>query len=189
MRTIAARASLVAIALLAPAAALAQRGYTIGVTGFTGGSWQPSGVEAGLVRSAGGASGREVGAMLRLGGFVQDQAVLIGGSQGFFVQLLGMYRQPITTLAMVGSDRNPSYVRLIGVIEGGPSGDINPPAPQTRNYHVSIAALLGFSFGDARLVDEGFSVLAGPAQFVGGTSTLHAQVSLRFQAPLVIVKK
>lgn len=172
------------LALLVPSALAAQqRGYTVGVTGFTGGSWQPSGIEIGLLRAVGGTPGQSVGAMLRVGGFVQDQAVLVGGSTGFFTSVVGIYRRPLVTFAAVGQENDLSYARLIGVLEAGVSKDFNSPLPQ-GNVRGTGAALLGVSFGGGGRLDESFAVLAGPAWFVGDATSTHAQVTLRFQSPL-----
>lgn len=172
------------LAILVPSVLAAQQsGYTFGVTGFTGGDWQPSGVEIGLIRAVGRAPGQSVALMLRVGSFVQDQAVLVGGSTGFFTSVVGAFRRPIATLATVGSERNPAYVRLVCVAELGVSKDFNSPLPQGA-LRSTAAALFGFSFGSPGRIDESFAILAGPALFVGDASSSHAQVTMRFQSPL-----
>jgi hypothetical protein len=175
---------LVMLALLLPSTLAAQqRGYTVGVTGFTGGAWQPSGVEVGLLRSLGSTPGQTFGVLLRVGGFVQDQAVLVGGSTGFFTSVVGVVRRPLATIAAVGSDRDLSYARLVGVLELGLSKDFNSPLPQ-GDLRGTGAVLLGISFGGGGRLDENFAILAGPAWFVGDASSTHAQVTLRFQSPV-----
>ena len=172
------------LALLIPSALAAQqRGFTVGVTGFTGGDWQPSGVEIGLLRAVGGTPGQSLGAMLCVGGFVQDQAVLVGGSTGFFMSVVGTFRRPLVTLASVGQETNLSYARLVGVLELGVSKDFNSPLPQ-GNVRGTGAALLGLSFGGDGRLDESFAILAGPAWFVGDATNTHAQVTMRFQSAL-----
>lgn len=172
------------IACLLPSALAAQqRGFTVGVTGFTGGNWQPSGVEVGTLRAVGAAPGQSVALMLRLGSFVQDQAVLIGGTTGFFVSVVGAYRRPLLTIAAMGSERDLSYARLAGVLELGVAKDFNSPLPQ-GNVRGTGAALVGFSFGGSGRIDENFAILGGPAWFVGDASSMHAQFTMRFQSPL-----
>lgn len=172
------------LALFVPSVLAAQQsGYTVGVTGFTGGDWQPSGVEIGLMRAVGAAPGQAAALMLRVGSFVQDQAVLVGGSTGFFTSVLGAFRRPIATLAIVGSERHPAYLRLLAVAELGASKDFNSPLPQ-GGFRGTAALLFGFSFGSAGRIDESFALLAGPALFVGDASSSHAQVTMRFQSPL-----
>ncbi|MEK6610214.1 MAG: hypothetical protein AABZ35_04770 [Gemmatimonadota bacterium] len=172
------------IACLLPSALAAQqRGFTVGVTGFTGGNWQPSGIEVGTLRAVGAAPGQSVALMLRLGGFVQDQAVLVGGSTGFFMWVIGAYRRPIVTIAAMGSERALSYARLVGVLELGISKDFNSPLPQGAARGTG-AVLFGISFGGGGRIDENFAILAGPALFVGDASSAHAQVTMRFQSPL-----
>ena len=181
---------LAALLLIAPALLAAQeprdsvmpparRGLVAGVTGFTGGTWQPSGLEIGVLRSLGTA--RYVSAMVRLGSFVQDQAVLIGGSQGFFVTALLGVRRPVANLAMVGTDRDPSWVRLVAAPELGVSAGIDSPLPE-GGYWGTGALLFGLSFGGDQRIDENFAILAGPAVFAGKAgANLHVQVSLRYQ--------
>lgn len=166
-----------------PAQAAAGHVYSIGITGFTGGAWQPSGLDIGVVRAWGGTPGQTMALILRLGSFVQDQAVVVGGSQGFFAALLGEARRPLASLATVGSERNPASVRLLGAVEVGASANANSPLPQ-GDWHVSGALLVGFSYGRPGRLDETFAVLAGPAYFLGRAATYHSQVTLRFQASL-----
>jgi hypothetical protein len=163
-------------------AAAASRGFAIGVTGFTGGNWQPPGVDLALLRPVGAPTGHGVMSLgVRLGSFVQDQAVLIGGSKGFFVTALLGVRRPIANLAMVGTDRDPSWVRLVAAPELGVSAGIDSPLPE-GGYWGTGALLFGLSFGGDQRIDENFAILAGPAVFAGkGGANLHLQVSLRYQ--------
>jgi hypothetical protein len=139
-------------------------------------------VDLGLVRAA-GRPGAAVGLLLRLGSFVQDQAVLVGGTQGFFAALFGVYRRPLADLAEVGTVRNPSYVRLVAVAELGGSLNFNSPLPQ-GGAHGEAALLLGLSLGGPGRIDDSFALLVGPAWFAGDRTTTHAQVSLRYQSSL-----
>ena len=160
-----------------------ERGYTVGVTGYTGGDWQPSAVEIGLMRAVGGTPGQTAAVMLRLGSFVQDQAVLVGGTTGFFTSVVGVYRRPILTIAAMGSERALSYARMVGVLELGASKDFNSPLPQ-GGVRGTGALLIGFSFGGGGRIEESFAILGGPAIFVGDSSSTHAQFTMRFQSPL-----
>ena len=174
--------SLLAAQELPTYAAPGRRGFSIGVTGFTGGSWQPSGVDVAVLRPFGAPASHGVVSLgARLGSFVQDQAVLIGGSQGFFVTALLGVRRPVANLAMVGTDRDPSWVRLVAAPELGVSAGINSPLPE-GSYWGTGALLLGLSFGGDQRIDENFAILAGPAVFAGKAgANLHVQVSLRYQ--------
>lgn len=162
--------------------ARAGRGFSIGVTGFTGGSWQPSGVDVAVLRPFGAPASHGVVSLgARLGSFVQDQAVLIGGSQGFFVTVLLGARRPVANLAMVGTDRDPNWVRLVAAPELGVSAGIDSPLPE-GGYWGTGALLFGLSFGGDQRIDENFAILAGPAVFAGKAgANLHLQVSLRYQ--------
>jgi hypothetical protein len=166
-----------------PATAAAPRGFAIGVTGFTGGNCQPSGVDLALLRPVGSPPGHGVMSLgVRLGSFVQDQAVLVGGSKGFFVTALLGVSRPIANLAMVGTEQDPNWVRLVAAPEVGVSAGADSPLPE-GSYWGTGALLLGLSFGDDQRIDQNFAILAGPAVFAGKDGAhLHLQVTLRYHA-------
>jgi hypothetical protein len=174
--------SIVAAQELPTYAAPASRGFAIGVTGFTGGNWQPSGVDVALLRPLGAPASHGVVSLgVRLGSFVQDQAVLIGGSKGFFITALLGVRRPIANLAMVGTERDPNWVRLVAAPELGVSAGIDSPLPE-GGYWGTGALLFGLSFGGDQRIDENFAILVGPAGFAGKDgANLHLQVTLRYQ--------
>lgn len=165
--------------------ALAQprRGWTIGVTGYTGGTWQPSGVDAGLVRKVGERPGRTVAMTMRVGSFTQDQAVLVGRTRGFFAALLGQYRFPLVRLLELGTpERVTGAVRLMGLLETGVSVNFNSPLPQ-GNYHGLGAVMLGAGVGGDEGVDDSFGFFVGATGlFGGGVSSTHFTASLRYQS-------
>jgi hypothetical protein len=160
-------------------------GLTIGVTGFTGGLWQPSGFEIGLVRGLGGGPARSVYAVVRLGSFSQDQAVMFSNTTGFFSALLVGVRVPLATLAAVGAEGEPSqYVRFVGVLEAGGEANARSPLPQGSFMGV-VAPLVGLSFGGGEgSVDQNFALLVGPSWWIGSATDAHFQLSLRYQIPL-----
>lgn len=185
-RLLAALLLLVPVALAAqdepPAAPVREGGGLMaGVTGFSGGTWQPSGFEVGLLRPLGRDRAAALWGAVRLGSFVQDQAVVYGSTTGFFTALLGGARVPLFLLAEVGTGENPSTVRIIGSVEAGAEANFNSPMPQ-GDYMGIGAALVGLSFGggDGR-IEQGFAILVGPALFVGRTTSTVLQVSLRYQ--------
>lgn len=160
----------------------ARSAWVGGVTTFTRGDYQPSGVEFGYgVRT----HGLPVGAVtigVRAGSFVQNQAVLIGRTQGFFTAAVGSLRFPLTNVAAVGNENDLSYLKLEFLLEGAAALNFNTPMPQGRTSAV-VAPLLVITFGGRGVLDQGFSIVAGPAYFVGAVSEWHTQVSLRFQNP------
>lgn len=159
----------------------ATKGYQFGVTSYTG-AWVPSALEAGLTfRTKGPFS--TIGVGLRLGSFIQNNAVLFGRTQGFFIGLLGTARLPVTDLLMMGSERNPTFVRLEGVLDASATWNISNPMPQ-GGFGVLAAPLLGISIGGRGPMDQNFLVAAGPAWFSPKASEWHVQVSLRFASPL-----
>jgi hypothetical protein len=160
----------------------ATHGYQLGVTSYTGG-WVPSALELGILFRTRGVPFSAVGLGLRLGSFIQNNAVLFGRTQGFFIGLTGTARLPLANLWMVGSDRNPTFVRIEGVLDGSASWNINNPMPQ-GSAGLLAAPLLGVSIGGRGPMDPTFLVAAGPAWFGPRNSAWHAQVSLRFSAPV-----
>jgi hypothetical protein len=161
----------------------ATMGYQFGVTTFAGGTWQPSGVEAELLFRTKGLPFSAVGVGLRLGSFTQNSAVLIGGTQGFFASLVANVRVPLAKLWMVGSDRNPTFVRIEAMPEGVASLNANSPMAQGSMSLIG-SLLLGVSIGGRGPMDQTFLLLAGPAWFGPKDSEWHAQVSMRFTAPI-----
>jgi hypothetical protein len=158
------------------------RGVLIGVSGFTGGDWQPSGIDLGLIRGLGRGQGQSVSLAVRLGSFVQDDAVLYGRTTGFFLGAILGLRAPIATIADVGTGPNPSAIRFVGVLEAGGWKNFNSPLPQ-GGVMGSVAPLVGISFSSgAGRIDRGFAILVGPAWFIGKVNSGHVQLSLRYQS-------
>jgi len=160
----------------------ATHGFQFGITSYTGG-WVPSALEGAIIFRTKGIPFSTVSLGLRLGSFIQNNAVLFGRTQGFFAGALGMARLPITDLWLVGSDRNPTIVRIEGVLDGSVSWNINNPMPQ-GGFGLMAAPLLGISVGGRVPMDQTFFLLLGPAWFGPKSSEWHMQVSLRFAAPL-----
>jgi hypothetical protein len=159
----------------------ATRGFQFGVTSYTGG-WVPSALEAGLNFRTGGPFST-VGLAVRLGSFIQNNAVLFGRTQGFFVGLMGTARRPVADLWMVGSENNPTFVRVEGILDASATWNINNPMPQ-GGFGVLVAPLLGISIGGRGAMNQNFLLAAGPAWFGPKASEWHVQVSLRFASPL-----
>lgn len=160
----------------------ATRGYQFGVTTFGGGTWQPSGIDAGMLFRGSGPFAT-FGLGIRAGNFIQNQAVLFGGSQGFFLGAAANARLPLVTLFKVGLERYPTLVRLELVPEVVGEWNVNSPMLQGR-FSVIASSLLGFSIGAKGPMDQTFLVLVGPAWFGPSPGEWHAQVSLRFTSPL-----
>jgi len=160
----------------------ARSAWVFGVTTFTGGDYQPSGVDAALAFRTSGLPFKAVGIGLRLGSFMQNQAVAIGRSLGYFAAAVANLRRPLVTLATVGSEDNPTYLKLELILEGVASLAANSPMPQGAVSGI-IAPLLAISIGSSGVLDQGQSLVFGPAWFVGEKAEWHLQVGLRFQMP------
>ena len=158
----------------------ARRAYTIGILSYTGGTWQPSGVEGGVLWRLGEHASTSVGVTLALGSFVQSQAVLFGQSQGFFVTLGGTIRQPIVNIADVGSERNPATLKLEASAEVAGTSDIHTPLPQGP-WGGRAAALFGLAFGGSDPLGQSVGLYFGPAALLGRTTTVHGEIVFRLQ--------
>lgn len=161
----------------------AKRAYSIGILGYTGGTWQPSGLEVAILWRLGEHAPTSMGATLSLGSFVQDQAVLLSQSQGFFVALGATIRQPVVEIASVGSERNPGSVRLEASADLAGSADIHSPLPQGA-WSARAAVLLGFTFGGADPLGQSVGIYFGPAALLGRTTSIHGEFVLRFRVPM-----
>ena len=108
----------------------ATRGFQAGMTTYSGGNYQPSGVDVGLLWRTHGLPVSTVSLGLRAGSFIQNQAVLLGSTRGFFTALVGSARLPVATLWMVGSERNPTMVRFEAVFDAAASLNFGNPMAQ-----------------------------------------------------------
>ncbi len=163
---------------------VARRGWVFGITGLTGSTYNPTGVEAGLVWALGSAPARNLYVGMHFGGYTSETSGLTGGTRGWFLGPILGYRQNLVTLLSVGNnERDLDYALLTGQIEL--SGNLDHDTPTPDAAHGTAAFLFGLTYSDGRPVDEAFALLLGPALFIGGNSTdLRMQVSLRFQSPM-----
>ena len=158
------------------------RAYSIGIVGYSGGDWQPSGVELALLWRLGRLQ-TAAGPWLALGSFTQAQAIYFGRSRGFFTAVGLTVRQPIATLLEMGSERSPAYVRLETTLDGGWSRDFDSPLPQGR-WDFRAAFLGGISIGSRSALGQSFSILFGPSVLTGRfATTTHGQFVLRVRLP------
>jgi len=156
--------------------------WLIGVTTYSRGDYQPSGVDLGFGVRTDGLPMNGVSFGVRLGSFVQNQAVLIGRTQGFFVAAAGGVRRHLLDLVALGNEDNLSYLKLEFVLEGAAAVNFNNPMPQ-GSFGGIVAPLLGLTFGGRGVFDTGFSIVFGPAYFVGDASEWHTQVGIRVITP------
>jgi hypothetical protein len=160
----------------------ARSAWVFGVTTFTRGDYQPSGVDATLAFRTQGMPFKAVAIGLRLGSFMQNQAVLIGRTKGYYAAVVANVRRPLVTLATVGSEDYPTYLKLELILEGVASLATNSPMPQGDVSGI-LAPLLAVSFGNRGVLDQGLSLVFGPAWFVGKATEWHPQLGFRFQLP------
>ena len=160
----------------------ATRAYGIGVVGYTGGTWQPSGLEFALLWRLGHLP-TAVGAQLTVGTFVQNQAVLFGTTRGFFTSLGLTVRQPLVDLASLGGEHSTTALKLelAGDLSG--SANLDSPLPQGR-WGAQAALLLGFAFGSADPLGQSVGLYFGPAALLGSRTTTLGEFAFRMRLPL-----
>ena len=162
----------------------ARRAYALGVLGYTGGTWQPSGIEFAALWRVGRTSGLSAGPTVALGSFVQDQAVLLGRSRGFFAAFGLTARDALLDLIAVGSERSPAEIRLEVTADVAWSADFDSPLPQGK-WDLRAALLPGITFGSEDALGNSIGVFYGPAALVGRSSTTtHGEFVLRFRMPI-----
>ena len=192
------------VAMFVPSALLAQRGpfdrprpfdedssgatgpsraYSLGMVAYTGGQWQPSGLEFAMLWRLGGAhSSTAIGPWIALGSFTQANDIAFGSSRGFFTALGVSLRQPIVSLLEMGTERSPSLVRLETALEAGWSKDFDSPLAQgPSDFRAGVLA--GISLGSRMPLGASFSLMYGPSVFMGRTTTTHGQFVLRVRLP------
>lgn len=162
----------------------AGRAYSVGIVGYTGGTWQPSGLELAALWRLGRTSRLSAGASLSLGTFVQDQSVLLGRSRGFFAALGLTARGALLDLLSVGSERSPAEIRLEVAADLAWSADFDSPLPQGK-WDLRAALLPGITFGSQDALGNSIGIFYGPSALVGrSTTTTHGEFVLRFRMPI-----
>jgi hypothetical protein len=162
----------------------ARRAYTVGILGYTGGAWQPSGLEFAALWRLGRTSRFSAGGTLALGTFVQDQSVLLGRSRGFFAALGLTMRHALIDLLSVGSERSPAEIRLEVAADLAWSADFDSPLPQGK-WDLRAALLPGITFGSGDALGNSIGIFYGPSALVGrSTTTTHGEFVLRFRMPV-----
>jgi hypothetical protein len=162
----------------------ASRAYSIGILSYTGGAWQPSGLEVSLLWRLSQRATTSVGATISLGSFVQDNAVLLGQSQGFFITLGATVRQPLLNILSVGSERAPGWVKLESSLDVAGTADIHSPLAQGP-WGGRAAAMLGIAFGSADPLGQSVGIFFGPAVLLGRVTATHGEVAFRLRVPLM----
>ena len=161
-----------------------RRAYSLGILGYTGGTWQPSGLEFAMLWRPGEHASTSAGASIAVGSFVQDQAVLFGQSQGFFVTLGATLRQPLVDIASVGSERYPASLKLEASADLVGAADMHTPLPQgPRGARADV--LLGIAFGGSDPLSQSVGLFFGPAVLLGKTATTHGMIAFRLRFPLM----
>ena len=158
----------------------AQSAYTVGLAATLGDSWQIEGVDIGLVRPLRLGPVRRWTAVARVGSFV-DQASFFGGQRGVLGGIALGVRTGSVTVAEVGTD--PDFTRITFDVTVEASGYVaaNSPLPHGSSW-VAASVLPSVRIGGPAATQ--FTVLLGPAWFLGHASEVRVFLGLRAEVPL-----
>jgi hypothetical protein len=92
-------------------------------------------------------------------------------------------RQPLLTLAELGSERNPALIRVETAADLGWSADFNSPLPQGK-WDARAALLAGISFGSEDPMGQSVFIMFGPSALMGRVISTHGEFVLRFRMPV-----
>jgi len=158
----------------------AQSALALGLAFTVGGGWQIQGADIGLARRLGFGPIRGATLAARFGEF-SDQGAVIGGAQGFVAGAVFDLRTGAISVAEMGDEASPSYISLDLTFETAGYVASSSPLPQGGRW-VSAAVLPELRFGSAN--GSHYSLLLGPAAFLGHTTDVRAFLGFRFEAPL-----
>ena len=171
------------VALSTPLAAQARGGggtWSVGLAATLGSGWQIEGADVGVARRIGAGPVRALGVAGRFGSFINEGAI-IGGAQGFVAALALSARSGRVDLAQMGPENNPTTFGLDLTVELAGYAGTKSPLPQGGRW-AAVSVLPGLRFGNP---DGGqWSLVVGPAAFLGHPTDVHAFLGIRFEAPL-----
>jgi len=159
---------------------LAAQSAALGLAGTLGGSWQIEAVDIGYMRAVHAGPFKSVSVGARLGGFI-DEGAIVGGSQGFVAGFILATRTGLIHLADVGNESTAAPVGLDLTLEAVGYGGVNSPLPQGAGW-AAVSVMPGIRFGDGP--GARYSLVLGPTVFFGKVTNVHAFVGLRFEIPL-----
>ena len=157
-----------------------QSAFTVGLAATLGDGWQIEGVDAGVVRPLGLGPLRHWTAVGRIGSFI-DQASFIGGQRGVLGGLALGARTGNMTLAEVGTDPDFTRVTFNVTIEAAGYLAANSPLPHGSRW-VTASVLPAIRIGDPATTQ--FTIMLGPAWFLGHDAEVRVFLGLRAELPL-----
>lgn len=145
-----------------------------------GGVWQIEALEFGFAPAFGLGPIRSAAVSVRAGWFA-DQAVLIRGTRGFVSGLALALRSGQLPVAQVGDDITPTTIAVDLSLEGAGYLAARSPLPEGKRW-VSLALLPALRVGQAEGAQ--FTLVLGPAFFMGDRQHTHTFVAARGEIPL-----
>lgn len=185
------RRSIVTMTMLTGLACLSTRlagqsgGWTAGLGGTLGTSWQVEAADVGYAHVAHAGPVAIVALTARLGSFIDENAIL-GGARGFvFGATLGV-RTSMWQLAELGPESNTSAFGADLTLEATGYVGTNSPLPVGSPWG-AVSLLPGLRFGTP---DGGqLGLLIGPTVFFGTVTQVRPLLGLRFETALARDKR
>lgn len=155
-------------------------GWTAGLGGTLGSSWQVEAADVGYARVVRAGPVSIVSLTARVGSFIDENAIL-GGTRGFVLGATLGARTPMAHLAALGPDSAANQLGLDLTVEATGYAGSHSPLPVGSPWG-ALALLPGLRFGTP---DGGqFGLLIGPTVFFGTVTQVRPLLGLRFEAPL-----
>lgn len=169
------------VGLLALSTSLAaQSAFTVGLAATLGEGWQLEGADVGLIRPLRAGPVRKWSAVARVGSFI-DQGSFIGGQRGVVGGIALGLRSGSVTVAELGNDPDFTLITFDVTIEAAGYLAANSPLPQGSSW-LAASVLPAIRIGDPGATQ--FTVLLGPAWFLGHTAETRVFLGVRAEMPL-----
>lgn len=169
------------VALFALSTSLAaQSAVAVGLAATLGEGWQIEGADVGLVRPLGAGPLRHWSVVGRVGSFI-DQGSFIGGQRGVLGGLALGVRTGSVTVAEFGNDPDFTRVTLDVTVEATGYLAANSPLPHGSAW-IGAAVLPAIRLGEPNTTQ--FTVLLGPAAFLGHNAEVRVFLGVRAELPL-----
>jgi hypothetical protein len=161
---------------------LAGQALSFGFAGTLGGDWAIEAGEFGLVEPVGLGPIRNVSASVRAGFFGDNRASIITHQRGFVTALALALRTGTLNFFDVGAEgTSPTLIGADLTLELAGYLAAKSPLPEGKRW-VSAAILPGLRVGQQNQTQ--FSLVVGPAWFMGDVRKVHAFLGARIEVPL-----
>lgn len=158
----------------------AQSAFTAGLAATLGDGWQIEGADVGIVRPLRLGPLRRWTAVGRVGSFV-DQGSFFGGQRGVLGGIALGVRTASMTVAEIGTDPDFTRITFDLTVEAAGYLAANSPLPHGSQW-MAASLLPAIRVGDPAATQ--FTMLLGPAWFLGHASAVRVFLGLRAELPL-----